>query len=289
MKRSSKIFTVIIIFFLIIASVIIARTMIGNHFKKKFSKRPPPGIIVTQVIEKKFEDIIETFGTAIPSQIKSYKIEKYEILTPIKFNSKVNKGEIIANLKTRKIIAPFDGIIGKRDFSDDILVSKSSILLNLEDTTIIFSDVEIPEVYAPFIKDGLPVDVIFSGYKNKIYSGIVDSTSSRINSKTRSLSTRIKINNEKFELLPGALLEITIKYNERNTLSVPDTSIVTEGSRSYVFIVDENNKAIKTEVKTGKRYLGNLEILSGLSLDDKIVAEGLKKVRPNSKIKPIIN
>jgi membrane fusion protein (multidrug efflux system) len=289
MKRSTKIFTVVIVFFLIIASVIIARTMIGNHFKKKFSKRPPPGIIVTQVIEKKFEDIIETFGTAIPSQIKSYKIEKYEILTPIKFNSKVNKGEIIANLKTRKIIAPFDGIIGKRDFSDDILVSKSSILLNLEDTTIIFSDVEIPEVYAPFIKDGLPVDVIFSGYKNKIYSGIVDSTSSRINSKTRSLSTRIKINNEKFELLPGALLEITIKYNERNTLSVPDTSIVTEGSRSYVFIVDENNKAIKTEVKTGKRYLGNLEILSGLSLDDKIVAEGLKKVRPNSKIKPIVN
>ena len=289
MKRSTKIFTVIIVFFLIIASVIIARTMIGNHFKKKFSKRPPPGIIVTQVIEKKFEDIIETFGTAIPSQIKSYKIEKYEILTPIKFNSKVNKGEIIANLKTRKIIAPFDGIIGKRDFSDDILVSKSSILLNLEDTTIIFSDVEIPEVYAPFIKDGLPVDVIFSGYKNKIYSGIVDSTSSRINSKTRSLSTRIKINNEKFELLPGALLEITIKYNERNTLSVPDTSIVTEGSRSYVFIVDENNKAIKTEVKTGKRYLGNLEILGGLSLDDKIVAEGLKKVRPNSKIKPIVN
>ena len=289
MKRSTKIFTVIIVFFLIIASVIIARTMIGNHFKKKFSKRPPPGIIVTQVIEKKFEDIIETFGTAIPSQIKSYKIEKYEILTPIKFNSKVNKGEIIANLKTRKIIAPFDGIIGKRDFSDDILVSKSSILLNLEDTTIIFSDVEIPEVYAPFIKDGLPVDVIFSGYKNKIYSGIVDSTSSRINSKTRSLSTRIKINNEKFELLPGALLEITIKYNERNTLSVPDTSIVTEGSKSYVFIVDENNKAIKTEVKTGKRYLGNLEILSGLSLNDKIVAEGLKKVRPNSKIKPIIN
>ena len=289
MKRSTKIFTVIIVFFLIIASVIIARTMIGNHFKKKFSKLPPPGIIVTQVIEKKFEDIIETFGTAIPSQIKSYKIEKYEILTPIKFNSKVKKGEIIANLKTRKIIAPFDGIIGKRDFSDDILVSKSSILLNLEDTTIIFSDVEIPEVYAPFIRNGLPVDVIFSGYKNKIYSGIVDSTSSRINSKTRSLSTRIKINNEKFELLPGALLEITIKYNERNTLSVPDTSIVTEGSRSYVFIVDENNKAIKTEVKTGKRYLGNLEILSGLSLDDKIVAEGLKKVRPNSKIKPIIN
>ena len=289
MKRSTKVFTVIIVFFLIIATVIIARTMIGNHFKKKFSKRPPPGIIVTQVIENKFEDIIETFGTAIPAQIKSYKIEKYEILEPIRFNSKVNKGEIIAQLKTRKIIAPFDGIIGKRDFSDDILVSKSSILLNLEDTTIIFSDVEIPEVYAPFIKNGLSVDIKFSGYQNKIYSGIVDSTSSRINSKTRSLATRVKINNEKYELLPGSLLEITIKYNERNALSVPDTSIITEGSKSYVFMVDENNNAIKTEVEIGKRYLGNLEILNGLSLGDRIVAEGLKKVRPNSKIKPIIN
>ena len=289
MKRSTKVFTVIIVFFLIIATVIIARTMIGNHFKKKFSKRPPPGIIVTQVIENKFEDIIETFGTAIPAQIKSYKIEKYEILEPIRFNSKVNKGEIIAQLKTRKIIAPFDGIIGKRDFSDDILVSKSSILLNLEDTTIIFSDVEIPEVYAPFIKNGLSVDIKFSGYQNKIYSGIVDSTSSRINSKTRSLATRVKINNEKYELLPGSLLEITIKYNERNALSVPDTSIITEGSKSYVFMVDENNNAIKTEVEIGKRYLDNLEILNGLSLGDRIVAEGLKKVRPNSKIKPIIN
>ncbi len=289
MKRSTKVFTVIIVFFLIIATVIIARTMIGNHFKKKFSKRPPPGIIVTQVIENKFEDIIETFGTAIPAQIKSYKIEKYEILEPIRFNSKVNKGEIIAQLKTRKIIAPFDGIIGKRDFSDDILVSKSSILLNLEDTTIIFSDVEIPEVYAPFIKNGLSVDIKFSGYQNKIYSGIVDSTSSRINSKTRSLATRVKINNEKYELLPGSLLEITIKYNERNALSVPDTSIITEGSKSYVFMVNENNNAIKTEVEIGKRYLGNLEILNGLSLGDRIVAEGLKKVRPNSKIKPIIN
>ena len=76
MKRSTKIISIVLIFFFIIAAVIIARTMIGNHFKKKFSKRPPPGIIVTQVIEKKFEDIIETFGTAIPSQIKSYKIEK---------------------------------------------------------------------------------------------------------------------------------------------------------------------------------------------------------------------
>ena len=80
MKRSTKIGTAILAFFLIITIVIVGRTMIGNHFKKKFSKRPPPGIIVTKLY-KKFSQKVSTYGTAIPFRTKSYKIEKYEILT----------------------------------------------------------------------------------------------------------------------------------------------------------------------------------------------------------------
>ena len=91
MKKSTKITSIIIIFFLIIATVIIGRTMIGNHFKKKFSKRPPPGIIITVVEEKIFENIISTYGTASPIKTQSFKIEKYEILKPIKFNERVKK------------------------------------------------------------------------------------------------------------------------------------------------------------------------------------------------------
>ena len=135
MKKSTKITSIIIIFFLIIATVIIGRTMIGNHFKKKFSKRPPPGIIVTAAKERIFENIINTYGTATPVQTQSFKIEKYEILKPVNYNQKVNKGDVIDNLKNRKIVAQFDGTIGKREFSEDIEDSKSSILVNLEDTS----------------------------------------------------------------------------------------------------------------------------------------------------------
>ena len=53
-------------------------------------------------------------------------------------------------------------------------------------------------------------------YKNKIYNGEVDSVASRINAETRSLLVRIKIINDNSELIPGALLEVTIRYNERN-------------------------------------------------------------------------
>ena len=287
MKRSTKITSIIIIFFLIITTVIVGRTMIGNHFKKKFSKRPPPGIIVTAAKERVFENIISTYGTAAPVQTQSFKVEKYEILKPINYNQKVKKGDVIADLKNRKIIAQFDGTIGKREFSEDLEVSKSSILINVEDTSSIYCDVDIPEIFVPFIKVGLPVDIKFSGYKDKIYKGTVDSFASRISEETRSLATRIKMDNLSGEILPGSFLEISIKYDVRESLSIPDTSTIVEGENVFIYKVDEKNKALKTKITIGDRYIGFVEVLKGLNSGDKIVAEGTKKVRPNLIIRPI--
>ena len=287
MKTSTKVTSLVIIFFLIIATVIIGRTMIGNHFKQKFSKRPRPGIIVTQAQEKIFENIISTYGTATPIRTQSFKIEKYEILQPINFNQKVVKGDVIATLKNRRIIAQFSGIIGKKKFSEDLEVSKSSILVNLEDTSSIYCDVDIPEIFVPYIEAGLPVDIKFSGYKNKIFKGVVDSFASRISEDTRALKTRIKMKNLSGEILPGSFLEISIKYDVRNSLGAPDTSTIVEGENVFIYKVNEKNKVMKTKVTIGDRYLGFVEILDGLNNGDKIVAEGTKKVRPNLTIRPI--
>ena len=287
MKRSTKITSIIIIFFLIITGVVVARTMIGNHFKKKFSKRPLPGKIVKTVEQRNFQNKIDTFGTAIPIKIQSYNVEKYEILEPIKFNQKIKAGEVIVKLKNRNIVAPFDGVIGKRNFSDDIKVSESSLIIDLEDATKLFVDVDIPEVFAPYINKGLNVDIKFSGNKEKNYEGIVNSLASRINTNKRSLAVRIKLNNPNLEILPGALLEVTIKYNERNSLGIPDTSVILEGNKVYIYKVDEKNITKRKEIEIGNRSKGYLEVKSGLNEGDTIVAEGLKKVRPNGKIKPI--
>ena len=287
MKRSTKIGTAILAFFLIITIVIVGRTMIGNHFKKKFSKRPPPGIIVTEVVTKNFSQKVSTYGTAIPFRTKSYKIEKYEIDNPIEFNRKLKKGDLITKLKTRNLIASFDGVVTKRDFSNDIKVSESSLLIQLEDTSTIYVDVDIPELYSSFIKENLNVDVKFSGNSEKIYSGVVDSTAGRIDVDTRSLAIRIKLENDNFEILPGSLLEIIVKYNERNSMSIPDTSLIMEGNKTYVYKVTEDNVTNKAEIVIGIRDSGFIEVVSGLANGDNIVAEGLKKVRPRGEIKPI--
>jgi len=287
MKRSTKTISIIIIFFLIIAIVIIGRTMIGNHFKKKFSKRPPPEIIVTEVIEKKFSERIDTFGTAISKKSKTFKIKKDDLFEDLKLKNFVKKGEILIKLKSGNILAPFSGALGYTGLTEDILISNNIFIITLDDNSIIYSDIKIPENYSTSIKKGLPVEVKLSSYKEKIFVGEVDFVSSRINADTRSLLSRIKVKNKDLELISGSLLEVSVKFNLRNSLGVPDTSVMIEGDKSYVYKIDEENIANKTEVKTGLRSDKNIEIISGLSEGDIIVAEGLKKVRPQVKIKPI--
>ena len=261
--------------------------MVGNHFKKKFSKRPPPGIIVTEVIEKEFSEKIETFGTAISKKSKTFKIKKNDLFEDLKLKNFVRKGEIIIKLKSGDITAPFSGMLGYTGLTEDILVSNNIIIITLDDNSVVYSDIKIPENYSTSIKKGLPVEVRLTSYKNKIFVGEVDFVSSRINADTRSLLSRIKVDNKDLELISGSLLEVGVKFNLRNSLSVPDTSVMIEGDKSYVYKINKENIANKTEVKTGIRTDKSIEITSGLTEGDIIVAEGLKKVRPRGKIKPI--
>ena len=287
MKRSTKTISIILVFFLIIAIVIIGRTMVGNHFKKKFSKRPPPGIIVTEVVKKEFSEKIETFGTAISKKSKTFKIKKDDLFEDLNLKSFIKKGETLIELKSGNIIAPFSGVLGYTGLTEDILVSNNIVIITLDDNSVIYSDIKIPENYSASIKKGLPVEVKLTSYKDEIFTGEIDFVSSRINADTRSLLSRIKVNNEDLKLISGSLLEVGVKFDLRNSLSVPDTSVMIEGDKSYVYKINKENIANKTEIKTGIRTDKSIEIISGLTKGDIIVAEGLKKVRPRGKIKPI--
>ena len=167
------------------------------------------------------------------------------------------------------------------------MVSDNIFIITLDDNSIIYSDIKIPENYSASIKKGLPVEVRLSSFKDKVFLGKIDFVSSRINADTRSLLSRIKIENTDLELISGSLLEVSVKFNLRNSLSVPDTSVMVEGDKSFVYKINSGNIANKTEVKTGIRNDKKIEIISGLNENDIVVAEGLKKVRPQAKIKPI--
>ena len=287
MKRSKKVTIGIIIFFIIVATVIGGRTAMGIYFKKKFGKRPPPGVVVEIVSEKEFSQTIESYCTALSSKTTSFKIKKSDLLEPIKLQTKVKKGGVIAKLQNKTITAPFTGRIGTRGLSSSIL-GTDSIIVTLDDANRILCDLQIPEVFAAVLKKGLKVNAKFLAYKNKSYDGIVVSHASRIDAQTRSILARAQINNENLEILPGSLLDIEVFYNDNEALSVADTSIIFEDEKKFVYKILDNNKIQKTEVVTGIRKDGNLQILEGLNADDRIVKEGLSRLSEGMLVRPII-
>ena len=288
MKKSKKVTIGILIFFIAIAVVIGGRTAIGKHFKKKFSKRPPPGVIVEIVKEKNFSQTIESYCTALSSQTISFKIKKNELTEPIKLGKNVKKGDVIAKLSSKNIIAPFAGKTGTRGISSSTL-GTSSIMLTLDDSKNILCDLQIPEVFAGVLKKNLKVQAKFLAYKEKNYEGIIESVASRIDAQTRSILARAKIKNEDLEIIPGSLLDIKLFYNEKKSLSVADTSIIFEDEKKYIYKILDNNKIDKIQVVTGVRKDGNLEILKGLKENDRIVKEGLSRLSKGMTVKPIIN
>ncbi len=287
MKASKKFLYIIISFFLVIIIVIAARTLVGNYYKKKFSKIPDPSIIVTKVAQKNFSEKIESFGTAISKKTKSFRIQKGNLVKDLDLKSYVNKNDIIVELKDKNLLAPFSGVLGYRGLTEDVLGTDNTLIITLDDTSIIYADVKIPESFATRIEKGLKVDAKISGNEDKIFKGIVERYSSRINAETRSLLTRVRIDNKNYELIPGSLLEITVRFNERVSLGVPDTSIILEGEKAYVYKVKEDSSIEKIEIILGIRSNGMIEVSSGLNKGDIIVAEGLKKVNPQGKIKKI--
>ena len=287
MKTSKKITIFLIILAIVIASVIVARHFVGKHFQKKFSKYPPPGVIVEVVQSSNFFDSIETFGTALSKKNKNFRVKKSEILDEKILIGKVfNEGEVLLRTKNEVIIAPFEGVLGKREIAQGVLGTESFIL-TLDDTSSIILNIKVPEIYLKILKPGLIAEVRSDAF-DKIFYGKIDSVSSRVDPSTRSVLASITVDNKNLELVPGMLLDIQIIYNETQEIGVPENSLLIQGDTAFAYKVLEDNTIEKIEVKIGKRNYGKVSILDGLSVGDKIVKEGISKVRDKIKIK-IIN
>ena len=286
MKTSTKIKGFLIIFFIAIFAVIAARHFIGLHFKKKFSVRPAPEVIITAAEKSLFYNSIETFGTAIAQNSKTYRVQASEIDGKLKIENRfVKKEEIILSLKDgEKIIADFDGKVGKREIAQGVLGSES-LIITLDDLKKIIIDIKVPENYVSVLKSGLKAEVTSSAYK-KVFKGKIETISSRIDPSTRSILSRIIVDNSDFEIIPGQLMTVKIIYNETNQIGVPESAVTVQGNTAFVYVVN-NDAAEKKNIKIGKRNFGKVSVISGLNEGDIIIVEGVSKVRDKSKVKII--
>jgi membrane fusion protein (multidrug efflux system) len=286
MKTSTKIKGFLIIIFIAIFTTIAARHFIGLHFKKKFSVRPAPGVIVNTVEKSLFYKSIETFGTAIAQNSKAYRVQASEVEGKINIENRfVKKGEVILTLKDgEQLIADFAGKLGKREIAQGVLGSES-LIITLDDLKRIVIDIKVPENYVGVLKTGLKAEVTSSAYK-KIFNGKIETISSRIDPSTRSILSRIVVDNSNSEIIPGQLMTVKIIYDEIDQIGVPESAVTIQGNTAFVYTVD-NDVVQKRNIEIGKRNFGKVSVLSGLNEGEVVIAEGVSKVRDKAKVKII--
>ena len=286
MKTTSKIKTLLIVIFIVIFSIIAARHFVGLHFKKKFSVRPPPGVIVKTVEKSIFDKSIETFGTAIAQNSKTYRIKKDEIREKLNIEGRfVKVGDIIATLKNdEQVVAEIEGRLGKREIAQGVL-GTDSLIITLDDLKNIVIDIKVPENFVGILKSGLKAEISSAAFDEQ-FNGNIESVSSRVDPSTRSILARVIVDNSKFKIIPGQLLTVKIIYDEIQQIGVPESSVTIQGKTAFVYVV--NGETVdKTNIQIGKRNFGKVSVLDGVSEGDQIVVEGVSKVRDKSKIKII--
>ena len=290
MNTSKKIIIAVSIIVILVIAIIAGRMILNNIIQKKINEVKPTEVIAQEVQKLEFYEKIETFGTALANQSFSIRIKKSDLISSLEFdkNLMVQKNQLIAQLKTDKINAPFSGRLGVREITPGILGGEDSIIATLDDIEIIKIDIKVPESYLNILKKDLKIKASSEAFK-ETFNGNLDTVSARIDPITRSILVQAKIKNPNYKIIPGMLMNIEIIYNEKTSLGVPEESLILQGNRTVVYKVIEDKSVALTEVKTGIRNYGKVEIISGLNSGDKIVTEGVSKIRDKAQIKLINN
>ena len=120
----------------------------------------------------------------------------------------------------------------------------------------------------------------------RLRKGKIETISSRIDPSTRSILSRIIVDNSNFEIISGQLMTVKIIYDEKNQIGVPESAVTIQGNTAFVYIVNDDT-AEKKNIEIGKRNFGKVSVISGLDVGDTVISEGVSKVRNKTKVKII--
>lgn len=178
-----------------------------------------------------------------------------------------------SRLNDRIITAPFNGRVGLRNVSLGGLVSPGSVITTLDDLSVVKLDFAVPEMFLSSLEPGLSIAAQSSAYPNTTFQGRVDSVDTRVDPSTRAVVVRALIDNKDGRLRPGMFMTLRLVRAAGKALMLPESAIVPEDSRQFVFVVVGKN-AHKREVTIGRRRPGEVEILHGVTEDELVVIEG---------------
>lgn len=193
---------------------------------------------------------------------------------------------IESEIRDLQIRAPFDGIVGLRDVSPGAYVSAGRRITTLDDIDVIRIEFSVPERFYGRLRPGLTVTSRTAAFPDRAFTGTVSRIDSRIDPATRSVRVQAEFPNEDGRLRPGMFMAVQVDLEVRDTVILAEESIVSQGERHFVFVIEDGH-AHRREVVLGLRRAGEVEVRTGVSPGQRIVTEGVDRVRDGGPVRTL--
>ncbi|VVD88154.1 RND family efflux transporter MFP subunit [Pandoraea communis] len=201
------------------------------------------------------------------------------------------------NLGYTQIVAPVAGRVSRAEITVGNTVSagaQSPALTTVVSVSPIYAAFDVDEqTYLRYLSrdtaktSGVPVDLGLANETGYSRKGTVYSVDNRFDTTSGTIRVRARFDNTDGALLPGLYARIRVGGGEPHpALLVDEAAIGTDQSKKFVMVVDPQNKAQYREVQLGERHGGLVEIASGLKDGERIVVNGLQRVRPGDTVSP---
>jgi membrane fusion protein, multidrug efflux system len=198
-----------------------------------------------------------------------------------------------ATIEQKALKAPFSGVIGISRIDIGQYLQPGTVIASFQDLSSMKVDFTVPEQVAQNVQLGQEVR-LGNTATDLPFKGKVMGRDPRVDPKTRLVSVQAIVeDNKEGKLLPGQFLHVeAILPPEPNIITVPQTAVVTSLYGDYVYTIEQEEKAGKQVdvvkqvfVKTGRRRGGSVEIVSGITPGQRIVASGQNKLQAGSTVK----
>lgn len=159
------------------------------------------------------------------------------------------------------------------------MVTAGTELVTLDDLSVMQLDLQIPERYLSKLSKGMKVTARTSAWGDTQFTGTVVGIDSRINAETLNLRVRIHFDNNNDYLKPGMLVAADMDFPPVEAPIIPVQALEYSGTKRFVYVIDEDNKATRTEVFLGARIDNEVVIEKGIEIGQKIVVQGIVNMR----------
>lgn len=181
-------------------------------------------------------------------------------------------------LEHRFVRAPFTGYVGMTDVEPGDRIDPTTLITTVDDRSSLLVIFEVPEAFISELETGDPIEVETWTAGRHGASGPVVTVGSRIDPLTRSFRVRARVPNEADRLRPGMSFRVLLDLAGAIWPAVPEVSLQWGASGPYVWAVREG-RAERVDARVMQRRQGRVLVDANLAADDRVVAEGVQRMR----------